>query len=249
MHTDTSLLAPPLFPQTVTPATPQCHPRIQTEISSTHWSVLRTLLLPPRSQIEKRLCAFVRHPVDSQAVAFSDCTPVGFLKASNVQRLSENVPPKGLHGRFPNPGRTGCFQPPPERIPYVPPARASDNVCGKRHAADCGPSRSSPAAVNPAVVPEDGPMSSPHRSGITDAQATDCKSASTEDGGPFRTDCSGLKIITGTRGGLVRNEIHLLHHPVIERHGISAVATDGRKMVPPDAPAPLTLRHTAGKRS
>ena len=139
MHTDTSLLAPPLFPQTVTPATPQCHPRIQTEISSTHWSVLRTLLLPPRSQIEKRLCAFVRHPVDSQAVAFSDCTPVGFLKASNVQRLSENVPPKGLHGRFPNPGRTGCFQPPPERIPYVPPARASDNVCGKRHAEDCGP--------------------------------------------------------------------------------------------------------------
>ena len=189
MHTDTSLLTPPLFPQTVTPATPQCHPRIQTEISSTHWHVLRTLLLHLRSRIEKRLCGFVCHSVDSHVIAFPDCTLVGFPEPTSVHHSPANSPPKGPHGRFPNPGRTGCFQPlPPERIPYVPPARASDNVCGKRHAADCGPSRSSPAAVNPAVVPEDGPMSSPHRSGITDAQATDCKSASAEDGGSFRTD-------------------------------------------------------------
>ena len=72
--------------------------------------------------------------------------------------------------------------------PYVPPTRISDNVRWKRHAADCGPSRGLPAAVNPAAVPVDVPMSSPHRSGITDAQATDCKSASTEDSVSFRTD-------------------------------------------------------------
>ena len=72
--------------------------------------------------------------------------------------------------------------------PYVPPTRISDNARWKRHAADCGPSRGLPAAVNPAAVPVDVPMSSPHRSGITDAQATDCKSASTEDGVSFRTD-------------------------------------------------------------
>ena len=116
MHTDTSLLAPPLFPQTVTPATPQCHPRIQTEISSTHWSVLRTLLLPLRSRIEKRLYGSVCHPVDSQAIAFPACTPVGLPKASNVQRPPANAPPRGLHGRFWNIWCTSCFQPlPPER--------------------------------------------------------------------------------------------------------------------------------------
>ena len=134
---------------------------------------------------------------------------------------------------------------------HVPTARTSDNVCGKRHAADCGPSRSSPAAVNPAVVPEDGPMSSPHRSGITDAQATDCKSASAEDGGSFRTD--RRRIVNHHRdyseGVLVHNEIHLPHHPVIERRRTSAAATGGRKMVPPDAPAPLPLRHMTCRRS
>ena len=135
--------------------------------------------------------------------------------------------------------------------PYAPPARTSDNVSGKRHAADCGPPRSLTAVGHPAAVPVDAPMSSPYRSGVTDAQATDCKPVATENGGSFHTD--RRRVVNHHRdyseGVLVHNEIHLRHHPVIERHRTSVAATDGRKLVPPGAPAPFQPRHKAGRRS
>ena len=90
-------------------------PAIQTPHShrsslGSHRPILCTLLLPLRSRAEKRLCGFVCHPIDSHAVAFPDCTLVWFPEPTSVHHSSANVPPKGLHGRFPSPGRTGYFR-------------------------------------------------------------------------------------------------------------------------------------------